>query len=70
LVALTHPFAQAHERAQDGRVAVNHAFVYNTILDPSSGAISCVADLANLAQMYLHQGLFQQRHGQLSSTQE
>jgi CubicO group peptidase (beta-lactamase class C family) len=61
LIAMTYPFAQAHQETPDGKLEVVHAFTQNTAWDPAGGAISCVADLANLALMYLNGGSYKGR---------
>jgi CubicO group peptidase (beta-lactamase class C family) len=60
LVAMTYPFAQAHQETRDGNLEVVHAYTQNTAWDPAGGAISCVADMTNLALMYLNDGSYKQ----------
>jgi CubicO group peptidase (beta-lactamase class C family) len=61
LVAMTYPFAEAHQQTHDGTLEVVHVFTQNTVWDSAGGAVSCIADLANLALMYLNGGSYKQR---------
>jgi len=58
VVAMTYPLALPHESGPDGKPQVRHKLPYNASGNPSSFALGSVADLANLAQMYLNQGRF------------
>jgi CubicO group peptidase (beta-lactamase class C family) len=58
-VAMTYPVALPHESGPDGELRVLHRMTYNVSGNPSSFALGSVADLANLALMYLHQGRFE-----------
>jgi CubicO group peptidase (beta-lactamase class C family) len=57
-VAMTYPIALPHEPGPDGALRVIHRMTYNVSGNPSSFALGSVADLANLALMYLRQGQF------------
>jgi CubicO group peptidase (beta-lactamase class C family) len=57
LVALTYPCAQGHFRQNEDWI-VDHQFVQNTALDPAFGALSCVQDLAQVALLYLQNGMY------------
>jgi len=57
-VALTYPVALPHKKGPDGELHVIHRMAYNTSGNPSSFALGSVADLANLACMYINQGNF------------
>jgi CubicO group peptidase (beta-lactamase class C family) len=58
IVAMTYPVALPHESHPDGSLRVVHRMPYNASGNPSSFALGPVSDLANLAQMYLNQGRF------------
>ncbi|MBV7330716.1 beta-lactamase family protein [Chloroflexi bacterium TSY] len=58
IVAMTYPLALPHEQDATGNLKVIHRMTYNASGNPSSFGYVCVADFANLAQMYLNQGMF------------
>jgi CubicO group peptidase (beta-lactamase class C family) len=57
-IALTYPVALPHELSPDGDLRVTHKLAYNASGNPSGFALGSVSDLANLAQMFLNQGMF------------
>jgi CubicO group peptidase (beta-lactamase class C family) len=61
VVAMTYPVALPHESGPDGEPQVRHKLPYNASGNPSSFALGSVADLANLARMYLNRGMFDGR---------
>lgn len=60
-VALTYPFAQAHQPHKDGGLSVSHYAIDNTTAYPSEGAMSSVLDLANFMIMFLNKGIYRWR---------
>ena len=60
-VAMTYSVAQRHEAGPEGEPRVVHRMPSNASGHPSSFALGSVTDLANLAQMYLNDGWFDDR---------
>lgn len=56
-VAMTYPVALPHEQDAGGGLRVSHTMPYNVSGNPSSFALGSVSDLANLARMYLDDGV-------------
>lgn len=56
--AMTYPLALPHEVNTQGEVSVSHKLMINASGNPSGFGYTCATDLANLAQMYLNDGLF------------
>ena len=57
-VAMTYPFAQAHDLADDGTLRALHLFADNSTQYPSGFAMSTVLDLANFSILHMKQGSF------------
>ena len=56
-VAVTYPVALPHETSPEGDLRVLHRMPSNASGNPSGFAIGSVSDLANLAQMYINEGI-------------